>query len=168
MPCRFEGMVRFLRISVVGALTVFVVAGCGAASHGSVGTHAGKFPVVVTHPTVQTSGLPKGNVRGLQVDEAVLLSPSKVAFMTSGGISCVWLPKRLTVLGPSEIRLDMRVNGSVTNCGSGAVGFPIAVKIPRIVDVTQPLTLRLAHKVRLDSGTNEWTRTAVAPAIGGS
>jgi hypothetical protein len=162
-------MVRFLRISVVGALTVFVVAGCGAASHHRSATQPGNFPVVVTHPKVQSSGIPSADVRGLQADEAVLLSPSKVAFLTSGSIRCVWWPARLTVLGPSEIRVDMRVNGSVTDCGSGAVGFPIAVKIdPRVVDVSRPVTLRLAHKVRLGGRTRRWTTTAVAPAIGTS
>ena len=60
---------------------------------------------------------------------AVLLSPSRVAFMTTGSVNCAWWPKRLTVLGPSAIRIDMRVNGRVSTCGSGAVSFPIAVKI---------------------------------------
>ena len=163
MPCS----VRRMRFFVAGASMVVVEAGCGAASHQSTATQpAGKYPLVVLHPKVQTSGLPPAAVRGLKADEAVLLPPSQVAFITSGGISCVWLPKRLTVLGPSEIRVDMRVNGSVTNCGSGAVAFPIAVKIdPRIIDVHQPVTLQLEHKVRLASGTNEWTTTAVAPAI---
>jgi hypothetical protein len=76
----------------------------------------------------------------------------------------------LTVLRPSAIRIDMRVNGDVSACGSGAVGFPIAVKIPRAVDVRQPVTVRLAYKVQLPGGggTNRWNHTAVAPAIGRS
>ena len=146
MPCR----VPFVRFSVAGALMVFVVAGCGNASHSS--TVAGQFPVVVAHPKVQTSGLSNARVRGLQADDAVLLLPSQVAFLTSGGISCVWLPKRLTVLG------------NVTDCGSGAVPFPIAVTIPPIVNFCEPVTLRLAHKVRVGGRTNQWSQTAVAPA----
>ena len=96
----------------------------------------------------------------------MLLSPSRVVFMTTGSVSCAWWPKRLTVLGPSAIRIDMRVNGRVSACGAGAVGFPIAVKIdPRIVDIHRPLTVRLAYKVRRGGSTTQWNHTSVAPAI---
>ena len=142
-------------------MTVAVAAGCGSASHhGS----AGKFPVVVAHPKVQTTGLP--NIQG---NGAMLLASSQLAFTTTGSESCVWWPVRVTTLGPSSIRIDMRVNGRIPKCSSGAVLFPIAVKIdPRIVDVHQPLTVLLAYKVRLPgAGTRQWQTTAVAPALSG-
>jgi hypothetical protein len=87
--------------------------------------------------------------------------------MTSGSVSCAWWPARLTVLRPSAIRIDMRVNGRVADCGSGAVGFPIAVRLPRTVDVHQPVTVRLAYKVQLPDGggTRRRDYTSVAPAI---
>ncbi|HEY2354310.1 MAG TPA: hypothetical protein VGH79_05355 [Gaiellaceae bacterium] len=156
---------RFPLPFVVGALTIVLVTGCaGGSRHGSTTTTSGKFPIVVTHPTVQTSGLTSPRARALHGSRIALLSPSQLGFMTSGSISCVWLPKRLTVLGPSAITIDMRVNGRADSCGSGAVVFPIAVKIdPRTIDVGRPLTVRLAYKVQTGGHTNQWNRTAVAP-----
>jgi hypothetical protein len=148
---------------------VFVAAaasGCGAATRPSGHGPSGKFPVVVKHASVQMSGLT--NVQ-LGHEGAAFLSPTRVAFMSSGTVSCAWLPTRITVLGPTAIRIDMRVNGDVASCGSGGVGFPIAVKIdPKLVDVHHALTVRLAYKVNLGAagGLRQWTRTAVAPAIG--
>ncbi len=160
-------MLRLSRLAALGALTAVVIAGCGAGSHQTTVTKpSGNFPIVVAHPSVQTSGLPSDLRPRLGIHRAALLSRSQIAFLTSGTVSCVWLPARLTVLGPSAIRIDMRVNGSVSSCGSGAVGFPIAVKIPRAVDVTAPVTVRLAYKVRLPGGgTNRWNHMSVAPAL---
>jgi hypothetical protein len=155
-------MARFPRLFVTGALTVLAATGCGAASHQRSATGPAPKPIVVAHPDVRSIQLSRAKLRRLERKGAVLLSPSKVAFMTSGGVSCAWWPKRLTVLGPSAIRIDMRVNGDTSRCGSGAVGFPIAVTIdPRIVDAHRRLTVRLAYKV----GDREWSRAAVAPAI---
>ena len=147
---------------VAGALTVLLAAGCAAApdKHTS-----GKFPVVVVHPNVQSRGLSEVK---LTRDEAMLLSPTRVAFMTTGSSSCVWWPVRLTALDASTIRIDMRVNGRIATCSGGAVPFPIAVKIdPRVVDVHRPLTVHVAFKVRLPNGggINQFDRTAVAPAL---
>ena len=140
--------------------------GCAAASHPrSASGPAGKFPIVVAHPNVQTTGLSKVKLSG---DEAMLLAPARVAFITTATSSCAWWPVRLTVLGASSIRIDMRVNGRVAACSSGAAAFPIAVKFdPAIVDVRSPLTVLLAYKVRLPDGggTRQWHRTAVAPAL---
>ena len=104
MPCRFGGMVRFPRLSVAVALTVSVVAGCGAAAH-----HA--FPHRPPGSSRSSSHIPRFRAPGLRRPgsagckrRAVLLSPSQVAFLTSGGTSCAWWPARLTVLGPSAIR----------------------------------------------------------------
>lgn len=157
-------MVRLPRLLLAGALTVLVATGCGSATHQRTATGPAPKPIVIADHDVQSIQLPRATLRQLQGDRALLLSPSKLAFMTTGGTSCVWWPKRLTVLGPSVIRIDMRVNGDTSRCGSGAVGFPIAVKIPvgpRMIDIHHPLTVRLAYEV----GTNRWSRTAVAPAI---
>jgi len=155
-------MLRFPRLFTTGALTVVVATGCGAASHQRTATGPAPKPIVVAHPDVRSIQLPRAKLRQLQGDGALLLSPSQVAFMTTGGIRCAWWPKRFTVVGPSAIRIDMRVNGDVSRCGSGAVGFPIAVKIsPRMIDIHRPLTVRLDYKV----GTTRWNRTAVASAI---
>lgn len=91
--------------------------------------------------------------------------------MTSGSSTCAWWPRRLTVLGPSSIRIDMRVNGVVSACTGGAVSFPIAVKIdPRVVDVRRPVTVRLSYEVRLPrgGGVERWNDTSVVPALKGS
>jgi hypothetical protein len=162
-------MERYPRLVVVGALTVSLAVGCGSASH-TTGSkrHAGKSPIVVAHPDVQTTGIPRVALRRLRREGALLLSPSRVAFMTTGSVTCAWLPARLAVLGRSSIRIDMRVNGRVSTCGSGAAAFPIAVKIdPRTIDVNRPVTVRLAYKVRQPGGggVRRWSRTAVAPAI---
>jgi hypothetical protein len=160
---------RLSRLFAVGALTALVAAGCGGTSKQTTTTKpSGKFPsVVVSHPNVQSTGFPNDLRPRLRGNGAVFLSPSRVAFMTTGSISCVWWPTRLMVLRPSAIRIDMRVNGRVSACGSGAVGFPIAVKIPRVVDVRQPVTVRLAYKVRLPGarGARRWNHTFVAPAL---
>jgi hypothetical protein len=161
-------VVRLPSLFVVGVVTVVVAAGCaGSSHHRTVEGSSGKFPIVVAHPDVQTTGFSSAVGRRVSGDRAVLLSPSQVAFMTSGSISCVWLPTRLTVLGPSAIRIDMRVNGRVSSCGSGAVGFPVAVKIPRAVDSTRPVTVRRAYTVRLPgvASPRRWSRTSVAPAF---
>jgi hypothetical protein len=89
--------------------------------------------------------------------------------MTSGSVTCAWWPARLTALSSSAIQIDMRVNGRVSTCGSGAVTFPIAVKVdPRTVDIHRPVTVRLAYQVRLPGGggTKRWSYTSVAPAVG--
>jgi hypothetical protein len=148
---------------------VLVAAGCaGASPHRAVTESSGKFPIVVAHPRVQSIRLSRADLRRLRGHGAILLSPSQVAFMTTGSVTCAWWPKRLTVLGASSIRIDMRVNGRVSACGSGAVGFPIGVEIdPRTVDVRRPITVQLAYKVQLPdgSGTSKWRHTSVAPAI---
>src|SRR5690349_6539417 len=97
---------RIAPLLIAAALTGSVATGCGAEKPLS----------VVAHPVVRSSGLPKAPLHGLRADNAVLLSPSQVAFLTSGTGSCVWWPKRLTVVNLSEIRIDMRVNGRVTSC----------------------------------------------------
>jgi len=161
-------MVRLSRVCAAGALTVVVASGCGAASKtGSTGAPPVKHLVVVAHPSFQMNGIPRAALSGLRRSRAVLFSPSSVAFMTTGTESCAWLPARLTVLDPSTIRIDMRVNGRVSTCGSGGVGFPIAVKLPGTVDVHKPVAVRLAYKVRLpgSGGVKQWSRNSVAPAI---
>ncbi len=161
-------MARLPRLYASAAVTVLVASGCGAASHpGTTTAPAPKHLVVVSHPAVQTSGIPRAALPRMRGYRAVLLAPSSVAFMTTGTVSCAWWPARLTALGPSAIRIDMRVNGLVSACGSGGVGFPIAVKLPRAVDVHHPVTVRLAYKVHLPGGggTKRWSHTSVAPAL---
>jgi hypothetical protein len=157
-------MRRSARFSVAVALTVLVATGCGSTAHKPPAlSHPGRFPVVVAHPKAQTSGLP--NVK-IGPNGAVLLSRSRLVFIAGGSVRCAWLPARLTVLGPSSIRIDMRVNGDVASCVTAAVGFPIAVKIdPQLVDVSRPLTVRVVYKARLGDRTRHWIRTAVAPAL---
>jgi hypothetical protein len=146
-------MVRCTRLVVAGALTAFVAAGCGA----------GKPLSVVAHPTVRSIQLPRARLHQLLGHGALRLSPSQLAFMTTGSVSCAWWPKRLTVVDRSTIQIDMRVNGSVSRCGAGATGFPIAVKInPRIIDAHRSLSVRLDYEV----GANRWSRTVVAPPLG--
>ncbi|MDX6481764.1 MAG: hypothetical protein QOG85_2274 [Gaiellaceae bacterium] len=133
-----------------------LAAGCGAGSQ--------KFPVVVAHPSVRSTGIP--SVKGR---EATLQPPSWVVFNTPGSRSCVWWPARLTTLDSRSIRIDMRVHGPVARCSTGGAElFPIAVKVdPSPVDFRHPLTVRLAFTVRLPSGkVNAWERTAVAPGLG--
>ena len=156
-------MWRLAPLAAAIALTVFLVTGCGAGArkHGAE-SRPGRFPVVVAHPSVRTSGLQ--NVK-ISHGGAVLLSASRLAFVTTGTVSCVWLPSRLTVLGPSSIRLDMRVDGDVASCGSGGAGFPIAVRIGGPVDVHRPLTVRLDYRVRVGERTQHFGRTVVAPAL---
>ena len=72
----------------------------------------------------RAAGFPSDLRPRLQQNGAVLLSPSHVAFMTTGSISCVWWPTRLTVLGPSAIRIDMRVNGRVSALWQRRRRFP--------------------------------------------
>ena len=134
-----------------------LAAGCGAAAHG-------KFPVVVAHPKVQGNGVPSAGATG-----AMLLSPTRLAVNTTGTTSCVWWPGRLTVLDASTIRIDMRINGRVAGCGSGGASFPIAVTIPRVIDVHSPLTVLMEYKVRLPGTTRarESHHTVVAPALSG-
>jgi hypothetical protein len=154
---------RLPRLVVVGALTILVATGCGATTHlRTVTKPAGKFPIVVARPVVRSIEIPSVELEKLRRKGALLLSPSSVVFTTSGTVSCAWWPARLTVLGSSSIRIDMRVNGSVSRCGSGAVGFPIAVNVdPRMVDIHRPLAVRIAYKV----GTRRWSHTSVAPAL---
>jgi hypothetical protein len=147
---------------LAGVLTVVVVTGCGASHHSRAKGPAGKAPIVIAHPVVRSTGIPSAEFAKLKGNRAMLLPPSWVAFMTTGSVTCAWWPARLTIFGRSEIRIDMRVNGRVSTCGAGAVGFPIAVNVdPRMVDIHRPLTVRLAYKV----GTRRWSHTAVAPAI---
>ncbi len=154
---------------VVATLMLASAAGCGGAATHPRGA-GGTFPIVVPHPRVVSHGLPSaaGQLKGNRI---ALLSASSVGFMTSATVSCAWWPRRLTVLSPSSIRIDMRVNGDVSSCGSGATAFPIAVTIdPRVVDVRHPVTVRLAYKVELPSGggTRRWSKTATVPAFSGS
>jgi hypothetical protein len=150
------------------ALTTSVAVGCGGTSHqSSTGKRSGKFPIALVHPDVQIAGIPKTVPSRLRGHGALLLSPSRLAFMTTGSVNCAWWPKRLTVVGPSAIQIDMRVNGRVSTCDSGVVSFPIAVKIPRGINVCSPVTVRLAYAVRLPGGggTRRSNHTALAPAI---
>lgn len=156
-------MGRLVRLVVVVAVVVVLATGCGTARKAA--PHSGRYPVVVTHLTVQGNGLP-----GVRIGptSAALLSRSQVAFTTTGSVSCAWWPVRLTVLGPSSILIAMRVNGRVASCTGGAVRFPIALRIdPRIVDVHRSLRIQLAYEVRLP-GTRvprRWNRLLVAPAL---
>lgn len=164
-------MVRLPGFLAAAVATTFLAAGCGSGSHpGTTTGGAGTNVVVVPHPTVTMRGIPRSAVRGMQGNRAVLIAPSSVAFGTKGTVSCAWWPTRLTVLGPTTIRIDMRVNGIVAKCGGGAVPFPIAVKLPRAVDVHKPVAVQLAYKVRLPGtgGVRRWSYNSVAPALSGS
>jgi hypothetical protein len=144
---------RIALLFVAAASTASIATGCGA----------GEPLRVVAHPKVRPVQLSRTQLRELQGSGALRLAPSQVAFMTTGSVTCAWWPARLTVLNPTAIQIDMRVNGAVSRCGAGGVGFPIAVKIdPRIVDVHRPLSVLLAYKV----GDRQWNKTGVAPAIG--
>ena len=159
---------RVSRLLAFGVLTVLLAAGCGSASHPGTTTDPAVKPlVVVPHPAVQTRGIPSRVVPLLRGGRAALIAPSSVAFLTSATVSCAWWPKRLAVLDASAIRIDMRVNGRVSTCGSGATAFPIAVKLPRAVDVSKPVAVRLAYRVRLPGtgGVKQWSHRSVAPAL---
>jgi hypothetical protein len=136
--------------------TVLLAAGCGGGKHFR--------PVVVAHPQVVGSGVPNP-ANG----EAMFLAPSRVVFNTTATTNCAWWPTRLTITDSSTIRIDMRVNGIVARCGSGGTSFPIAVTIPRIIDVHHSLKIQLAYKVRMP-GTGhvkQYERDYVAPALSG-
>jgi hypothetical protein len=98
---------------------------------------------------------------------AELISPTQLAFGTSGSSDCYWVPTRVTVVTRHRIRLDMRMRldrGGA--CLANLVFFPIAVTIgPRLVDVHHPLTIRLAYATHFrGEGTKRWHRILVAPA----
>jgi len=99
------------------------------------------------------------------------VSPARVVFITSGSTRCVWLPTRLTVVRPTVIRVDMRVNGEPASCTTGLVAFPIAVNIdPNVVDIHRPVTVHLAFKADFGgtTGVRKFAKTYVAPAVGQS
>jgi hypothetical protein len=152
--CRLAGIV----------FAVLVVAACGGTAR-----PASHPLAVIAKPKVDTSGLPGAELSALRAHGAIFSSPTEVAFMTTGTTSCVWLPVRLVVLGSSSIRFDMRVNGDVERCSSGAVGFPIAVTIdPKLVDVHRSLTVLLAYKVTVGGHTRTSHKRVTAPALGSS
>jgi hypothetical protein len=158
---------RFVGLCV-GAVALAAATGCGSSRTASPPRPGGTYPVVVAHPGVQTNGiaLNPGLLRG-GTAAAILTSPARIVFMTSGSTSCVWLPTRLTALGPSELRVDMRINGAASSCATGLALFPIAVKLGSgLVDVHQPLTIRLAYKANYGGriGVQRRRKTLVAPA----
>jgi hypothetical protein len=123
--------------------------------------------VVVAHPTVQVKNPPNAKLRHLTGRDGRLISPTQLAFMTTGSTGCLWLPTRLTVLSPTAIRIDMRIPRH-RFCLADYIGRPITVKInPRVVNVHRPLTVRLAYVAHYccGEGSKRWHRTLVAPAI---
>jgi hypothetical protein len=94
-----------------------------------------------------------------------LISPTQLAFGTTGSTGCLWLPTRLTVLNPTNIRIAMHFPH--TRCLADYIFRPIAVKIPGVVNVHRPLTVRLTYKANYCCGepSKRWHRTFIAPAI---
>jgi hypothetical protein len=128
---------------------------------------APRLPLVIPHPAVKIKDLPNATRRHLTGRGGRLISPTQLAFMTTGSSGCLWLPTRLTVLSPTAIRIDMRFPLHRT-CAADLIGLPIAVKInPRIVDVHRPLAVQLAYKANYCCGepSKSWHRNFIAPAI---
>lgn len=169
-------MTRFVCIATVAVSAVLMATGCAgstskASERSTQGQHSVQgatptLPLVIAHPTVELSDLPNAKVRHLGAG-GKLISPTQLAFMTTGSSNCLWLPTRLTVLSPTIIRIDMRVHKQRV-CLADLVGRPVAVKInPRIVNVHRPLTVRLAYKANYCCGerSKRWHRTFIASAI---
>jgi hypothetical protein len=97
----------------------------------------------------------------------VLVSPTQLAFYTSGSSDCYWVPKRVTVLTRHRIRIDMGMRLDHGACLADLVIFPIAVTIgPRLVDTHHPVTVRLAYATHFrGQGPKRWHKTLVAPAL---
>jgi hypothetical protein len=146
---------RLFPLALIAVGAVLVATGCaGSARTGSTSTTSQRsaqgsvpsLPLVVAHPTVQLKGLPKAKVRHLGTG-GKLISPTQLAFTTSGSTGCLWLPARLTVLSQTAIRIDMRFPHHRPCLANYLVGVPIAVKLnPLVVNVHRPLNVRLVYK----------------------
>jgi hypothetical protein len=111
-----------------------------------------KLPLVIAHPTVEVKDPPIGKLRHVTGRGGELISPTQLAFRTTGSSGCLWLPARLTILSPSAIRIDMRVPHR-RFCLADYISLPIAVTInPTIVNVHRPLTVRLTYKAHYCCG----------------
>ena len=167
-------MTRFACFATLTVCSVLMATGCaGSTSKATQRSTTGQrstqgaplgLPSVVVHPTVQVKDLPTAKLRHLG-SGGRLISPTQLAFMTTGSTWCLWLPTRLTVLSRTAIRIDMR--SPHTRCLADYIGRPIAVTInPRIVNVHRPLIVRLAYKANYRGEPSKtWHRTFIAPRL---
>ena len=103
--------------------------------------------------------MPKG-IKHLQ--GARFLSPTQLAFSTSGSRDCPNVPYRLVVKSPDSIRIDLTMgSGRSTRmhrtvlvpkprhgpCLADYAIFPIVVSIPRQVDIHHRLKLTLHYRL---------------------
>ena len=134
------------RLAVI-AVAGIVLAGCGG-SHASSSPPRQHYPVVIRPPVV----LPTPRLRG---DLPRLLSPTRLAIVTTGSSSCPSVPDELTYVDRHTLRLHLTV-GSWTHGGIVARPPPsgictadlgpttMAVAIdPKLIDVHSALTVRV-------------------------
>ena len=161
-------MMRFACVPTVALCAVLMATGCAGSTRKAsepAKRSAPALPLVVAHPAVQVKYQPSDQLRHLSGTGGRLISATQLAFATTGSTGCLWLPTRLTVLSPTAIRLDMRFPDHRV-CLADLIRVPIAVKIPGIVNVHRPLTVRLAYKANYSGEPSQrWHRKFVAPAI---
>lgn len=158
-------MTRSVSAAALACATV-LVAGCGSgARHGTpaVAKFRGPLPFVISHPRV---GRPRVKLHEMK-GGAEFVSPTELAFGTSGSSDCYWVPKRVTVLTRHAVRIDMRMRLDHGACLADLVFFPIAVAIgPRLVDTHHALTVHLAYAMHYrGEGTKHWHKTLVAAPL---
>jgi len=161
---------RLVSLLVVAVCAALMTTGCaGSTKTTSLRRAQGstpRLPLVIAHPTVQVKEPPSAKLRHLPGTGGTLISPTQLAFGTTGSSNCLWLPSRLTVVNSNTIQIDMRFPSHRT-CLADLIGLPIAVKIPSVVNVHRPLTVRLAYKQTYCCGerSKSWQRTFIAAPI---
>jgi hypothetical protein len=130
---------KVLALAVPLVAVGLVAAGCaGSGGKRAAAQTTPKTPLVVT----VYAKLPK--TLDLS-DGAAFLSPIRLAIVSWGSGNCPNVPKRLTVVNPSSIRIRLAVKVPANGiCLANLRSIPVVVAIdPRRIDVHRPLTIHL-------------------------
>jgi hypothetical protein len=143
---------RIVSPTIATALLVLSLTGCTMSGQRPIASSPTRAPSTSGNQPLNPGTIAltwhEGSLPGVDLDghEAVLLSPTRLAFRSAGSGSCPSLPRRLDVLAPSTIQLVISPYTDHHGCTSDLTVTTVEVAIdPSVVDVGQNLSIQLVN-----------------------
>jgi hypothetical protein len=148
---------RKLALGVLLALIGFAVAGCaGGSRRQTSATNASEKSQTTASPTygsaprsVRIVKVPRAQIHRVRLagHGAAFLSPTRLAFLTSGSSNCRGVPATIAVARPDSIRVRLKEEKPANGiCLTNLLIEPVVIAIsPQQINVHHQLTVRLYY-----------------------